>query len=51
LAVEAALPEGETRGRPLSGFLYFPYRGNVSHIRSLELVLTSPAGNTTLPLL
>jgi len=50
LAVEAALPEGEHRG-PASGFLYFPYRGNVSHIRSLELVFANPAGNTTLPLL
>lgn len=50
LVVEAALPEGEHHG-PTSGFLYFPYRGKVSRIRSLELVLTSPAGNTTLPLL
>lgn len=50
LAVQAALPEGEHHG-PTSGFLYFPYRGKVSRIRSLELVFASPAGSTTLPLL
>jgi hypothetical protein len=50
LVVEAALPEGEHHG-PTSGFLYFPYRGKVSRIRSLELVFTSPAGSTALPLL
>jgi len=50
LVVEAALPEGEHHG-PTSGFLYFPYRGKVSRIRSLELVFTSQAGSTTLPLL
>jgi hypothetical protein len=50
LVVEAALPEGERR-QPTSGFLYFPYRGKVSRIHSLELVFTSPAGSTTLPLM
>jgi hypothetical protein len=50
LVVEAALPEGEHHG-PTSGFLYFPYRGKVSRIRSLELVFTSPAGSTALPLM
>jgi len=50
LVVETALPEGEHHG-PTSGFLYFPYRGKVSRVRSLELVFTSPAGNTALPLL
>jgi hypothetical protein len=49
LVVRAALPEGEHRG-PTSGFLYFSYRGRISHIRSLELVFTSPAGNTTFAL-
>ena len=50
LVVEAALPEGECH-QPTSGFLYFPYRGKIRHIRSLVLVLASPAGATTLPLL
>jgi len=50
LVVEAALPEGEHHG-PTSGFLYFPYRGKVRRIRSLELVFSSPAGATTLPLM
>jgi hypothetical protein len=50
LVVEAALPEGE-RHHPTSGFLYFPYRGRISHIRLLELVFTAPAGSATLPLL
>jgi hypothetical protein len=50
LVVQAALPEGEHHG-PTSGFLYFPYRGKISRIRSLELVFASPAGSTTLPLL
>jgi hypothetical protein len=50
LVVQAALPDGEHHG-PTSGFLYFPYRGKVSRIRSLELVFASPAGSTTLPLL
>ena len=49
LVVEAALPEGEHHG-PTSGFLYFAYRGKIGHIHSLELVFTSPAGSTTLPL-
>ena len=50
LVVQAALPEGEHSG-PSSGFLYFPYRGRVGRIRSLELVFTGPGGSTTLPLL
>jgi hypothetical protein len=50
LVVQIALPEGEHRG-PTSGFLYFPYRGKISHIHSLELVYTTPDGETTLPLL
>jgi hypothetical protein len=49
LVVQAALPEGERHG-PTSGFLYFPYRGKLSHIRSLELVFASPAGSVSLPM-
>jgi len=49
LVVQAALPEGEHRG-PTSGFLYFPYRGRINRIRSLELVFSSPDGSAILPL-
>ncbi|HUO28490.1 MAG TPA: hypothetical protein VMU80_04685 [Bryobacteraceae bacterium] len=49
LVVQAALPEGEQRG-PVSGYLYFPYRGKVSHIHALELEYAGPLGKVTLPL-
>jgi len=49
LAVEAALPEGSCHS-PTSGFLYFPYRGKVSHIHSLELIYSGPAGAATVSL-
>jgi hypothetical protein len=37
LCVQTALPSGEFR-RPVSGFLYYSYKGKVSSIKSLELV-------------
>jgi hypothetical protein len=37
LLVQTALPEGPHRG-PVSGFLYFPYRGKTTSIKSLELL-------------
>jgi len=37
LAVRTALPEGES-AKPVSGFLYFSYKGKVSSIKSLELL-------------
>ena len=37
VAVKSALPEGETKN-PVAGFLYFPYRGKVKGIKTLELV-------------
>lgn len=37
IAVRSALPEGEFK-QPVSGFLYFQYRGKPSSIKSLELV-------------
>jgi hypothetical protein len=37
LVVQTALPEGPHRG-PVSGFLYFPYRGKTTSIKSLELL-------------
>lgn len=50
LAVRAALPEGEHL-KPVSGFVYFPYRGKLSHIHSLELQFAGPAGSAALPLM
>jgi len=49
LVVDAALPAGEHHG-PVSGYLYFAYRGNLKHIRSLELLFAGPAGPVSLPL-
>lgn len=37
LVVRTALPEGRHR-RPVSGFLYFPYKGKTTSIKSLELL-------------
>jgi hypothetical protein len=37
LLVRTALPAGDFKG-PVSGFLYFPYRGKTSSIKSLELL-------------
>lgn len=50
LAVQAALPDGEIHAAT-SGFLYFPYRGKIGRIHSLELIYASPAAGATLPLL
>ena len=35
--VEAALPEGPTLG-PTKGLLYFPYRGKLKGLKTLELL-------------
>ena len=40
LLVETALPEGEHRG-PVSGFLYFAFKGKIGSIKSLELLFES----------
>jgi len=37
LLVETALPEGESRG-PVSGYLYFPFRGKAAFLKSVELL-------------
>lgn len=50
IAVRAALPEGPARG-PVSGFLYFAYRGKMKSVKSLELVYSGPEGTTALKLL
>lgn len=45
----AALAQGE-RALPQAGLLYFPYRGKVENIRSLELIYEGPAGTATFTL-
>ncbi len=47
--VETALPEAETKG-PVSGYLYFAYKGKPKSIRTLELIYNGPAGNASLSL-
>lgn len=42
LVVQTALPEGPHRG-PVSGFLYFPYKGKSTSIKSLELLYEDAA--------
>jgi hypothetical protein len=41
--MELAMPEGEVR-EPVSGYLYFPYAGKAKKIKSLELIITTKAG-------
>lgn len=47
--VEAALPEGKAAG-PVSGYLYFAYKGKIKSIRTLELLYDGPAGHAILRL-
>lgn len=42
LVIQTALPEGPHR-RTVSGFLYFPYKGKISSIKSLELLYEDAA--------
>lgn len=37
LVVQTALPEGSRRG-PVSGYLYFAYKGKTASIKTLELL-------------
>ena len=46
---ESVLPERET-SLPISGYLYFPFKGKTKSIRSLELLYQGPAGNAPLRL-
>lgn len=50
IAVRASLPEGQARG-PVSGFLYFAYRGKTKALKSLELLYSGPEGTAVLKLL
>jgi hypothetical protein len=46
---KASLPEGD-RALPQAGLIFFPYRGKVEGIHSIELTYTGPAGKATLTL-
>jgi hypothetical protein len=49
LVIQTALPEGEHHG-PVSGYLYFAYRGKIKRIHTLELDYNSPTSSATLSL-
>jgi hypothetical protein len=44
---QASLPVGEQE-LPVSGVLFFPFKGKTTSIKSLELIYTSPTGKLTL---
>lgn len=46
---KAALPEGD-RPLPQAGLLFFEYRGDTKHIKSLELIYSGPAGKASIAL-
>ncbi len=46
----SALVEGRA-DHPVSGFLYFPYRGKIKSLKSIELIYQSKDGSATLKLL
>jgi hypothetical protein len=46
---QTALPSGQVRG-PVSGFLYFAFKGKPKSVKTLELLYVGPAGNATLRL-
>jgi hypothetical protein len=49
LVVQAALPEGPAKSE-VKGYLYFPYRGAIKKIKSLQLIYRGPAGDADLKL-
>ena len=49
VAIETALPEGETR-YPVSGHLYFAWKGKPASIKELDLLYEGPAGKAILRL-
>jgi hypothetical protein len=49
-AEELALPEGPAKG-PVSGLLYFPYKGSAKKIKAAWLEYEGPAGKATLKLM
>jgi len=47
VVAETVLSENEAK-LPISGYLYFPYKGKTATIRPVELVYQGPAGTATL---
>jgi hypothetical protein len=47
---QKALAEGPAE-KPVSGYVYFRYRGKIKSIKSLELIYESKSGPVTLKLL
>jgi hypothetical protein len=47
VVAKVALPE-ETRLTPVSGYLYFPYAGQLKRMKRVELVCKTPAGSLVL---
>jgi len=47
---ETALPAGEARG-PVSGYVFFAYKGKTKSLKTLELIYDGPLGSTVLRLL
>jgi hypothetical protein len=47
--IASALPEGKT-DKPVSGLLYFPFRGKLKKVKSIELVTTIGSENVVLRL-
>jgi len=45
-----ALPDGVV-WKPVSGFVYFPYKGKAKALKSVELIYEGKAGNATLKLM
>jgi hypothetical protein len=49
IVTRASLPEGLPHP-PVSGFLFFPYRGKLKSLKSVELLYEGPAGSAVLGL-
>ncbi len=50
IIARTALLEGPT-DHPVSGFLYFPYKGKIKSLKSVDLIYESKGGSVTLKLL
>ena len=48
--LRASLPEGTGLTGPLSGLIYFPYKGKLSKLKSIELIYSGPYGEATIRL-
>ena len=50
IIAHSALPSGPT-AKPVSGFIYFYYKGKIKSLKSVDLVFESKAGSATLKLM